>query len=128
MGYAIRKDSRGWRAVNVKDDVGTDELFSKDRPEVIESACELCARFSSAIQKHLDEFAKTRGYDSIISACTYADSTIPAFKAEGVYAVSARDATWVTGCEILNAVNDGTRAAPTVEELIAELPALAWPK
>jgi len=32
MGYAIRKDSRGWRAVNGPEDVSADEKYSEDQP------------------------------------------------------------------------------------------------
>ena len=44
-------------------------------------------------QKRLDDFAKTRNYDGILSACTYATSEVPKFNAEGVYCVQIRDAT-----------------------------------
>lgn len=88
---------------------------------------EMQAAFVSAIQAHLDAFAQTRNYDGIMSAATYAISTIPKFAAEGQYAVEARDATWSKGYEILGQISTGQRPAPTVEEVIAELPPLAWP-
>jgi len=48
--------------------------------------------------------------------------------AEGQFMVEARDATWATGYEILNAVLSGQRPMPSIEEVIAELPPLAWPE
>jgi hypothetical protein len=84
--------------------------------------------YAAAIQKRLDDFARTRNYDGLLSAATYATSAVPKFKTEGQYAVAARDATWAKGYEILAAVEAGTRAAPTLDELAAELPALAWPQ
>lgn len=88
---------------------------------------EIIAEFTAKIQARLDAFARTRGYDGILSAATYATSTVPKFKAEGQYAVEARDATWTKCYEILNAVQAGQRPVPTLEELLAELPVLEWP-
>jgi len=83
--------------------------------------------FTDAIQAHLDAFARTRGYDGILSAASYATSTVPQFKAEGQYAVEARDRTWDAAYAILGAVLAGERPMPTLREIFAELPALAWP-
>lgn len=35
MSYAIRKDGKGWRAVNSRDDVEADEVFSEEQPAVV---------------------------------------------------------------------------------------------
>jgi hypothetical protein len=83
--------------------------------------------FSAEIQKRLDDFAKTRGYDGVLSACTYATSGNMHFSAEGQYCVTARDATWAKCYEILDAVQGGTRPMPTLEDILLELPVLAWP-
>lgn len=48
-----------------------------------------------------------RNYANIMSAATYATGTVPKFKAGGQYAVEARDATWVKGYEIPDAVLSG---------------------
>ena len=53
---------------------------------------------------------------------------MPKFRAEGRYAVEARDLTWAKGYEIMDAVLAGARPMPDLEEVIAELPALAWPE
>ena len=84
--------------------------------------------FVAAIQKRLDNFAKSRNYDNIMSVATYATSTNPHFAAEGQYAVEARDATWAKCYEILNAALAGQRPIPTWEEVEAELPVLKWPE
>ena len=89
---------------------------------------EVQQQFTAAIQMHLDSFAQTRNYDGIISAATYATSTIPKFAAEGQYAVKVRDATWATGYAIMDAVLSGQRPMPTIEDVIAELPSLVWPE
>ena len=87
----------------------------------------IIADFTQRVQQHLDDFARTRGYDGILSACTYATSVNPKFAAEGQYAVEARDATWAKCYEVLAAVEAGSRPMPTLDELLAELPVLTWP-
>ena len=89
---------------------------------------ELQRQFVDAIQARLDAFAQTRNYDGILSAATYATSTVPTFQTEGQYAVQARDVTWAKGYEILGAVMSGQRPMPTLAEVIAELPELEWPE
>ena len=91
------------------------------------TAEQIIAQYTNGVQQHLDTFARTRNYDSNLSACTYATSTVPKFKAEGQYAVEARDATWAKCYEVLAAVEAGTRPMPTLDELLAELPVLTWP-
>lgn len=86
----------------------------------------LRTQYTSAIQQRLDEFARTRNYDGIMSACTYATSTIPQFAAEGQRCVALRDATWTTGYAILADVEAGNRPVPTVEQVLSELPELTW--
>ena len=91
------------------------------------TAEQIIAQYEAAVQKPLDDFARTRNYDSILSACTYATSTVPKFAAEGQYCVAARDATWVKCYEVLAAAEAGSRPMPTLDELLAELPVLTWP-
>lgn len=88
---------------------------------------QIIAGFTAAVQQRLDDFAMTRGYDGILSAATYATSTVPTFATEGQYAVQVRDATWAKCYEILAEVEAGTRPVPTLEELTAELPVMTWP-
>jgi hypothetical protein len=82
---------------------------------------------TSTVQARLDEFAKTRNYDNILSACTYASSSVDKFKNEGFYCVNQRDATWAKLYEIMTSVQSGTRTMPTMDEILTELPVLAWP-
>ena len=88
---------------------------------------QIIAQYTGAVQQHLDTFARTRNYDGILSAATYATSQVPKFKAEGQYAVEARDATWAKCYEVLAEVEAGSRPMPTLDELLTELPVLAWP-
>ena len=88
---------------------------------------EILADYTAAIQARLDRFAGTRGYDGILSACSYASSTNAKFQAEGQYCVSARDETWAACYAIMAEIEAGVRAIPSLEELLAELPVLEWP-
>jgi hypothetical protein len=89
---------------------------------------QIIAEYTAAVQQRIDAFARTRNYDGILSAATYATSTVLTFAAEGQYAVAARDTTWAKCYEILAAVESGARPLPTLAELFAELPALVWPQ
>lgn len=91
------------------------------------TVAEIIAQYTMAVQKHLDTFAQTRNYDNILSAATYATSTVPKFKVEGQYAVEARDETLAKCYEVLAEVEAGTRPMPTLDDLLIELPILEWP-
>jgi hypothetical protein len=81
------------------------------------------------VQLRLDTFARTRNYDGILSACTYATSTIPKFQAEGQYCVNARDSTWAALYSILAEVQEGNRPIPSsYEDIEGDLPILTWPE
>lgn len=89
----------------------------------------LLNNITSMTQKRLDSFARTRNYDSILSACTYAASLIPKFKSEGQYCVQVRDATWNKLYEIFGQVKSGERKTPTsFSDIEQELPVLVWPE
>jgi len=85
------------------------------------------SRLTSVIQSTLDEKAQERGYDSILSLCTYATSTAAKFAAEGQAGIVWRDEVWAKGYSILAGVEAGTRSIPTANELLAELPDFVWP-
>lgn len=79
-------------------------------------------------QKKLDEFAKTRFYDGILSLCTYSSSSNTKFETEGKYGVKIRDDTWKKIYEIMESVNNGIRKMPTsFLEIESELPVFEWP-
>jgi len=86
------------------------------------------SEFTTAIQSSLDDFARTRGYDGILSACSYTGSSVPAFAAEAAQCRSLRDSTWSAAYIILAAVQSGDRAMPTLAEVLLELPTLEWPQ
>jgi len=80
-----------------------------------------------AVQNKLDNFAQTRGYDNILSCCTYATSTVQKFQQEAQYCVQMRDNYWNACYTILAEFENGQRPLPTIEQLLGELPVLEWP-
>ena len=84
------------------------------------------AVLNKAVQDYMDTTVKTRGYDNIHTACTYATSTDETFVKEGTACVAWRDKVWRHCYDTLAEVLAGERDIPTAEELIAELPELVW--
>lgn len=86
------------------------------------------AEITEQVQQRLDVFAQSRGYDNIVSACSYATSTHAKYGVEGRYCVTAREQTWDALFAIEAEVLAGTRPMPqNYDEIKAELPALVWP-
>ena len=116
-GPTYEFDGQQINRVYTVENIPAEELGLKIKAEIVE-----------ATQKRLDDFARTRLYDGILSACTYATSSVPKFQTEGQYCVDARDSTWATLYTVLAEVEAGTRPMPggyaDVEPL---LPNLVWP-
>jgi hypothetical protein len=108
--------------VNVHADPPTiEDYVAATTPEALQQ------EILAATQRRLDEFARTRNYDGILSAATYATSTVEQFAAEGQRAVELRDQTWATLYQMLAEVQAGTRPTPTCfDDIAGELPALKW--
>jgi hypothetical protein len=88
----------------------------------------MLSNISNEIQIKLDEFAQSRNYDNIISACSYANSEVTKYQQEGLHCVQIRDAIWNKLYEIFAEVDNGTRPVPLkFEEIESEFPALVWP-
>lgn len=98
-----------------------DEMALRPQPPSIQEVVTV------ATQARLDDFAKTRGYDNILSACTYASSPVARFAAEGQCCVKARDTTWAALYTLMEEVQAGTRPMPgSFSDVEPLLPSLGW--
>ena len=79
--------------------------------------------YETAVQHWLDACARAKGYDSILSVCSYDTSKNLRFSADGIAYRDWRDAVWSYCYQALTDASAGTRPAPTVQALLAELPA-----
>lgn len=83
-------------------------------------------QYVDAIQGVLDATAAAKGYDNIVSACSYAGAINP-FQLEGQAYIAWRGAVWAYCYTLLASVRAGEAQPPTIDELIAALPALVLP-
>jgi len=130
--HAFKDSADGYYEVDVQDGDNapswTCGMTSCPLMVPLQSAAQIEAAFTGAIQQRLDDFARTRNYDSILSACTYATSSVPKFQDEGQACVNLRDATWAAAYDVLSKVQAGQRPMPTgIADIEADLPALVWP-
>lgn len=82
------------------------------------------AQLTNAVQRVLDSKAQELLYDNCLSVCSYIDTGVAKFDAEGRAFRAWRSAVWAKGYDILAQVQAGQRPIPTEEQLIAELPQL----
>jgi len=79
------------------------------------------------VQNMLDHFAQERGYDGIVSAVSYANSSVQQFANEGNRALQKRDEVWTNMYAYIAEVKTGSKPVPkSIKEIEAELPALTW--
>jgi hypothetical protein len=84
---------------------------------------EKVAVYSVVVQTTLDTFAQTWGYDSILSAASYVQSTNSRFRAEGQALLNWRDATWAWAETFVAGVTAKTTQPPTSDvQLISLMP------
>lgn len=87
----------------------------------IETIQEKQRTLESDVQKYLDDQAKLKGYDSILSACSYAAAP-NIFQIEGQSFLTWRAACWAYCYQVQDLVQAGAIPMPTAEQLISQLP------
>lgn len=110
------------------DGIWTQKWIVRDatEQELVQITQNIVAEYTRAIQQYLDITARTRNYENILSACSYAAGNHPKYSVEGQDCLNWREAVWDKGYEILNDVQAGIRPLPTIEQVIAELPPMVW--
>lgn len=82
---------------------GTFSRPTQPEPEPLTSE-QLIKAITRAVQRHLDEQARTLGYDNIFTAITYAgEPSVPKFQQEGLALRKWRSEVWAAGYELLAA-------------------------
>lgn len=109
-----------------RDENGNMQLIVRQLPQptVEEVQAQIQKQLTDAVQHVLDSKAQELNYDSCLSVCSYIDTGVARFDAEGKTFRAWRSAVWAKGYEILAQVQSGERTIPSEEELIAELPEL----
>jgi hypothetical protein len=82
----------------------------------------------AVLQSELDRKAFEKGYDNILSACSYASQPEGApFQAEGAAFLAWRSAVWDKAFKVIAEVTAGNQPFPTPEEAVAMMPELVLP-
>lgn len=144
MSFVLRKDgievlrTGGWvpqayaqrTGTSYPATVGQDYVWEQDGyslaweqdPVVVPTAEQVTANLTASVQEWLDGEARRKGYDNIVSACSYAGAPNP-FQAESQAYTAWRGNVWAACYVIMGDVQAGRRGIPSATELIAELPA-----
>jgi hypothetical protein len=84
--------------------------------------------YGAVIDRHINATAHAKGYDSAVSLVSYRfDGAQPAWAAEAEAFFVWRTQVWAYAIVQLASVVAGERPQPTADQLLAELPAIAWP-
>lgn len=79
------------------------------------------------VQQKLDAFAQEKGYDNLLAAISYKDSTVVQFSTEATTAIQLRDQVWNGLYAYFEQVIDGTQPVPTsIQDIESYLPAFTW--
>lgn len=114
-GIGWRFDGENWTAPH------DDELPPPSLTELFEQARQL-------VEAHVNDTAKTRRYSDAVSCASYVSSTNATWSVEAKAFVAWRDAVWSQVYDLEDKALAGELSTiPTAEELIAGLPAFAWP-
>ena len=82
--------------------------------------------YERAVQRFMDHAAQEHGYDSVATAVSYAEEpAVPKFQADGRAFREWRSLVWAYCYAQLDSYKAGTIEKPTIEQLIAGLPALS---
>lgn len=88
----------------------------------------LIARYTAALDAHIDAVAKADRWDSRITACLASGFPNPWQERAKAFADWTYSQCYPLGYQIMADVQAGKRALPTIEEFLAEMPVMEWPK
>lgn len=125
VGLDLLRNYDNYRGKDICCPIAEEAMWS-EVPELVEQETveDSITYFVELVQAHIDGVARTRNYDSILSLCTYANSTNDKFRKEGQAGIVWRDSVWSTCYKILAEVQAGARTPPS--DIISELPVFTW--
>lgn len=83
--------------------------------------------YALAVQGHIDNVARTRGYSDGYSLASYVTSSNVGWASEAATFVRWRDDVWEYVFAQLAAVQSQQRLQPTPQELLTEIAEIVWP-
>lgn len=110
--------------IEAVDSVRQFQIVANPEPTQEEIEVQVQKQLTDAVQRVLDKKAQELLYDNCLSVCSYIDTGVAKFDAEGKAFRTWRSAVWAKGYEILAQVQSGEREIPTETDLINELPEL----
>lgn len=93
--------------------------------DVVES---ILGSLKNKIDTRLDMFCKQRGYDSILHALTYINSSVSDFSFDARVLSDFRDRCWLEYNNISNELKSKTCKNTYFEELVLRIPSMNWDK
>lgn len=84
-------------------------------------------QYSEAVQKHIDDMARTKDYGGGFACATYTASTNAQWKAESDAFVAWRDGVWEYAYQEFAKFENGERQEVPIDDFINELPVITWP-
>ena len=97
------------------------QIVAVPEPTAEEQQEALVNKYKSMIQAWMDAEAQKLGYDNLLAACTYIDTGVAKFDAEGKGFREWRSAVWSTGYQLIDEVLAGTREIPEKDEDVLTL-------
>lgn len=103
------------------------QLGANNQPEAVQKTLtpdQVRAQYEASAQDLLDSTARAWGYDSVISAASYASSGVAQYKADAQALITWRDSLWQKAFSVESDVKAGTIPMPaTAADFLAMLPA-----
>lgn len=122
-GYVSVWDGVAWELV---EEEGAPVMLAAEPPGALPPV-DLVAAYTAALDRFLDAQAQTRQYDNRVTCAMRAGYPGP-YQAEGIAYGTWMDQCYQIETGVLNAVRAGTQPMPTISEMLAMMPAFAWPE
>jgi hypothetical protein len=99
------------------------QIVSLDSTTIAQNVSAQKLEQGAAIQAHLDNYARSWGYDNIVSACTYIGDPCAKFAAEGEALRAWRSAVWQYVESVAAAIEAGSMQPPaSVDAALSLIP------